>query len=196
MPEEWATADDISLFDAKITTDEDFGGSKIIRTDASGDLVLLGGPDGAAGIYSLSQKRRVKTFEVSKGSVVDAIWWDGQAICGLSTGAIKIFKDDGTSTDLGTHSGSVAALSLHPCGDILSSVGQDKGYMLYDLQLMKLVNRVYIESGKLIYSSNLNIKLLMLFARTYLWTLSSRRAPLCGWMRGWRDQAFRPQKRR
>ena len=154
VPDDWANGDIISSFD-KIADNTSFDSPRILRVDSSGDLVLAGGAQGAAGIYSLSQQSQIKSFDLGKGHMVDAVWWDKRLIAGLSTGAIKVF-DDGKSTDLGSHSGTVVAMSLHPSGNILASVGQDKAYLLYDLQSMKLINRIDILSGKFARCENLS----------------------------------------
>lgn len=146
VPDDWANGEIISSFD-KIADNASFNSARILRVDNSGDLVLAGGTQGTTGIYSLSQQSQIESFDFGKGNMVDAIWWNKRVIAGLSTGAIKIFED-GKSIDLGSHSGTVTALSLHPSGDILASVGQDKAYLLYDLQSMKMINRINIASGK------------------------------------------------
>ena len=148
VPDGWSDSDVISSFDVIATSNVKLDGSKTARADDSGDLVLTGGVQGSAGVYSISQQSLIKTFDLGKGAIVDAIWWDGKVVAGMTTGAIKIFEDS-EGRDLGLHSGNVAALSLHPSGSILASVGQDKAYMLYDLQSMKMINRIYIESGEL-----------------------------------------------
>ena len=168
MPDGWANGDVISTFDKVAAANASFDSTKNLRVDSSGDLVLAGGAQGTAGIYSLSQQSQIKTLDFGKGKVVDAIWWDKQVIAGLSTGAIKVFGD-GEITDLGSHSGTVTALSLHPSGDILASVGQDKAYLLYDLRSMKMINRIDVASGKFAnyrYSSNSNEPSI---SRTNMW---------------------------
>ena len=154
-----------------VTSNVKFNDSKTARVDSSGDFVLTGGAHGAAGIYSLSQQSQIKTFDLGKGAVVDAIWWDEKAIVGLTTGVIKVFE--GTEgRDLGSHSGSVAALSLHPSNSILASVGQDKAYMLYDLHSMKIVSRTYVESGEFGKLWSLSFSDHICLYRAYLWQLS------------------------
>ena len=130
--------------------------------------MLTGGAQGAAGIYSISQQSQIKAFDLGKGAVVDAIWWDKKVIAGLTTGVVKVFEGS-DDIDLGLHSGSVAALSLHPSGSILASVGQDRAYMLYDLRSMKMINRIYIESGKFVYLGTLSCSNDARLYRTYLW---------------------------
>ena len=49
---------------------------------------------------------------------------------------------------IGSHAGEVTAITLHPCGDILSSVGVDKSWVTYDLNTGKPVCQVYTESGE------------------------------------------------
>lgn len=63
-----------------------------------------------------------------------------------SSGAVKVFGDN--ETTFTSHAGSANAVSLHPSGDILASVGVDKSFVFYDLPGGKAVTQVNTDSGK------------------------------------------------
>lgn len=46
------------------------------------------------------------------------------------------------------HAGAATALSLHPSGEILASVGTDKSIVFYDLVGQKRAARSYTDAGK------------------------------------------------
>ncbi len=141
------TAESLHSFDVTQTTDAIFKGGKSVSPDSDGELVIVGGAAGSAGVYSVSKGERLHSLDIGKGSVVDAAWWQDRAIVATSTGAIKVFEDNNEVAELGSHSGGVSGLSLHPCGDILASVGKDKSYLLFDLPNKKLITQVFTESG-------------------------------------------------
>lgn len=147
VPEDWATAELIQSFDTKQTSEPLYPGSRSLAVDATGDLVLLGGADGVAGVYSIAQGQVVHTLQCGSGSIVDGLWCGSKAIVALSTGAVQIFENGAQVGGFTQHAGAVAAIALHPCGDILASVGVDKSYILYDLQTMKPITQVSTETG-------------------------------------------------
>lgn len=92
------------------------------------------------------------------GAVVDALWAGKCPITGTASGVVRVWDEQGnSSTAISTHAGEVTALAIHPCGDILGSVGADKSWVLYDLEAGKSVVQVYGESGKcsLLYNHQL-----------------------------------------
>jgi pre-mRNA-processing factor 19 len=146
IPEEWATGETISSFDSTETTGPLYPGSQTLAINIAGDLAILGGTDGVAGIYSISQKEIVHALKTG-GSVNAAVWWGSKAVVATSTGAIKVFEGSTEVGNLGAHAGPATSLALHPCGDILASTGIDKSYKIYDLTKMKAVTQVYTDSG-------------------------------------------------
>lgn len=125
-----------------------FPGARSLSIDESGDLVLLGGDNGVAGVYSVSQNKVVREMEAGSGAVTDAIWAGARAIVSTSSGVIKIFEDGAEISSFNVHRGKVAALAIHPSGDILASVGIDKSYVLYDLASYTQATQVYTDAGK------------------------------------------------
>ena len=125
-----------------------FPGVRSLSNSESGDLVLLGGDNGLAGLYSVSQNKIVQELEVGSGTVTDVIWAGARAIVSTSSGVIKIFEDGAEISSFRGHRGKVAALALHPSGDILASVGTDKSYVLYDLASYTQATQVYTDAGR------------------------------------------------
>lgn len=115
--------------------------------NSTGDLVLVGGTDGVAGVYSISQKQVLQTLKTD-GAVSDAIWAGDKAVVGSSTGSVKVFENGNEVASFGSHAGEVTALALHATGDIIASVGVDKSYVLYDLSQNSVITQIFSDSGK------------------------------------------------
>ncbi|OCK74533.1 Prp19-domain-containing protein [Lepidopterella palustris CBS 459.81] len=145
VPEDWATAEAIQAFDATQSTETLYPGSNAVSLDESGDLALLGGANGVAGIYSISQKQTVHTLDC--GSAVTAnLWWGSRAVIATSSGAVKVFENGIEVKQLGSHAGAATSLVLHPSGQILASTGVDKSFIFYDLSDMKVASHIYTNS--------------------------------------------------
>lgn len=148
MPDDWATAEDVQAFRPIEKSDSLYPGARSLSTDASGDLVLLGGDNGVAGVYSASQNKIVQEMEVGSGAVTDAVWAGSRAVVSTSSGVIKVFEGQSEVATFSGHAGKVTALAMHPSGDILASVGVDKSYILYDLTSYKQATQIYTDAGK------------------------------------------------
>ncbi|KAF1345985.1 WD40-repeat-containing domain protein [Delphinella strobiligena] len=146
VPEDWATLETLQAFDTKHTSESLYPGSQSLAIDETGDLVLLGGADGVAGVYSLSQGQLVQTLKCGGGAVVDGLWYGTKPVVALSTGSVKVFDSGNQVASFDQHAGAVSALALHPCGDILASVGVDKSYILYDLESLKPITQIFMDS--------------------------------------------------
>lgn len=115
--------------------------------DSNGDLALLGGPDGNAGIFSVSENRLVQEFAVGS-PVTSALWAGDKAIVATSAGSVKAFQKDVEVFSFSGHAGEVTDLALHPSGEILASVGVDKSYIFYDLGSSSQVLQISTDSGE------------------------------------------------
>ncbi len=73
-------------------------------------------------------------------------WWEDRAVVATSAGTVKIFEDGNEIAQVGQHAGAVASVSVHPCGQILASIGADKRFALHDLTTFKTVSQVYVEA--------------------------------------------------
>jgi len=121
-----------------------YPGATSLAVNEAGELVIFGGSDGTAGIYSISTAKVLQSFKAG-GTVTDAAWYESQPIVSTSSGSVKILgSDEFTFT---SHAGFANALAMHPCGDILASVGVDKSFVFYDLIGRKAVTQVYTDSG-------------------------------------------------
>ena len=73
VPEGWATAEAISTYKPTESSNPLYPGSKAFAVNSSGELALIGGADGAVGIYSIPQKQVVQNLQAN-GPVTDAVW--------------------------------------------------------------------------------------------------------------------------
>lgn len=148
VPSEWATHDTIQSFAPIRKSEALYPDTRSIALDTNGQLALLGGTDGRAGVYSISQNKVVHELEVGPGAVTDALWAGDQAIFATSAGAVKVFDKGSEVSSFSCHAGPVTALTLHPSGDILASVGIDKTYVFYDLNSSTQALQIATDSGK------------------------------------------------
>ena len=117
--------------------------------DKSGDLAIVGGVDGIAGVYSIPDQRVLQALKGGGGSITGAVWAGSRAIISTSSGKVKMFEGQAELLTFSAHGGEVADIALHPSGDILASVGVDKSYVLYDLESMTTITQFHSDSGKL-----------------------------------------------
>ncbi|KAH8153507.1 uncharacterized protein LAJ45_02320 [Morchella importuna] len=147
VPADWTTAESVSGFSTLFVSEPLYPGCNSIDLDVSGELALLGGSDGVAGIYSIPQQSLLSPLKSDDGAVVDALWAGNKAITGHSSGVVRVWDEAGNgSTTMRTHAGEVKALALHPSERILGSVGADKSWVLYDIEAGKKVVQIYGES--------------------------------------------------
>ncbi|KKY23944.1 putative cell cycle control protein [Phaeomoniella chlamydospora] len=143
VPEDWATGEEIATYAPATTSEALYPGSKVLALDASGDNALVGGSDGIAGIYSLSQKRVLRALKGGNGSITDGVWAGSNPVIATSTGKVKVFDGQQETASFEAHAGVATSLAVHPSGDIVASVGVDKSYILYDLSTSQILRQVY-----------------------------------------------------
>ena len=145
MPADWTTGDLVSLFVPTWTSEPLCLGAKTLSVDETGDLALVGGADGIAGIYSISEQRLVKTLKSDDGAVNGVDWVGRQAATASSSGVVRLWsgQDNASTAMKGGHAGEAVALSVHPCQSLLASAGADKSWVLYDLEVAKSVVQIY-----------------------------------------------------
>lgn len=148
VPNDWVTLEAVQSFQTTERSKSLFPGARSLSTDESGDLILLGGDNGNAGMYSASQNRLIQELDAGPGAVTDAVWTGARAIVSTSSGTVKIFENGAEISSFSGHRGRVTAIALHPSGDILASVGTDKSYILYDLESYTQATQVYMDAGK------------------------------------------------
>lgn len=129
--------------------------------DSTGDLALIGGVDGVAGVYSISKQQIVQSLKVG-APVTDAVFAGSTAVVASASGSVKFFDNGAETASFDSHAGEATAVVMHPAGDIVASVGVDKSYVLYDLATSSVVTQIYGNAGKYCLSVTLNILLMFM----------------------------------
>lgn len=80
--------------------------------------------------------------------VTDAAWAETRVVFATGQGSVKVFEEGNQVASLSEHAGAATAVSVHPSGEILASVGTDKSIVFYDLVEQKRVARAYTDAGK------------------------------------------------
>ncbi|KAJ6144948.1 hypothetical protein N7470_008843 [Penicillium chermesinum] len=148
IPEGWPTGDAISEYKPVESSEPLYPGGHTLAVNNTGELALVGGPDGLAGVYSLPQKSVVQTLKID-GAVTDALWAGDKAVIGSATGSVKVFENGNEVVSFSSHAGEVTAVALHATGDIIASVGVDKSYVLYDLSQNRVITQIFTDSALL-----------------------------------------------
>lgn len=148
VPAGWATVEQIQEYTTTQTSEATYPGTKFISLNKSGDVALVGGTDGLAGIFSIAENKLVQPIVVGDGAITAGVFYEAQPVLGTSTGAVKVFDGNKPTAVFTKHAGACRALALHPTGDILASVGVDKSFVIYDLAASKAVAQLYTELGK------------------------------------------------
>jgi pre-mRNA-processing factor 19 len=180
VPDGWVTSEALQTFKGLTTSASVSVGARSLSLDTSSDLALVGGTDGRAGVYSISQNKiLLELFDVaSVGGVTDSLWAGRLAVFATSSGEIKIFDNGSEVSKYHEHRGEVAALALHPSKEILASVGTDKSYILYDLTTSTKAMQVFTDSSKKYGFRSLCH--LLTTGRLDDGSIPSRRSPVCG----------------
>lgn len=147
VPEDWATAEDIQSFGATPAKKLVSPGSQALATNKTGELAIIGSPDGMGTVYSIVRKETLEVLQGASGSINAAVFIDAHgsqlSAVAASSGEVMIFENGAATHSFRDHAGSVSSLAVHPCGDILLSVGDDKSFVLYDVSSNKLLTRVF-----------------------------------------------------
>lgn len=148
VPKDWATGDAVATYAVKSTIDTQFTGAKMLAVDATGDFFLTGDSDGALGVYDLKQGAFVTRSNLASGAILAGAWARDAAAVATASGAVVLATEGTVSATFRQHAGAATALAVHPCGEILASVGADKSYVLYDLHSSTVLTQVFSDSGK------------------------------------------------
>lgn len=148
IPAEWAKVEQIQRYTATQSSDSTYPGTKFITLSKSGDVALVGGADGLAGIFSIGENKLVQPIVVGDGAITAGVFYEAQPVFATLTGAVKVFDGNKPTAVFTKHAGACRSLALHPTGDILASVGVDKSLVIYDLASSKAVAQIYTELGK------------------------------------------------
>lgn len=191
MPKDWADAESIEKFAITTASEPLYAGATSLAVDEAGQLIIVGGSEGVAGVYSIPENKVQRSFKAGS-AVTDAVWYGSQPIVSTSSGAVKVFGDN--EVTFTSHAGSANALALHPSGDILASVGVDKSFVFYDLPSGKAVTQVYTDSGENTSESSVSAELTLNSSQRCCFP--PRRPSICNWRRRWPNQAVPCQVRR
>src|SRR6266511_2812389 len=74
VPEDWATEDAIQSYQPIETSEPLYPSGRSLSLNAAGDLALVGGSDGAVGVYSLPNQKLLSSLKGGGGAITDAIW--------------------------------------------------------------------------------------------------------------------------
>ncbi|KAF4551215.1 Pre-mRNA-processing factor 19-like protein [Elsinoe fawcettii] len=143
VPQDWATSEVIQSFDASEAAGTIAPPPSFVAVDEAGELALIGGANGQVTVQTTSQGKAEYNLDAG-GDVLTGTWWGSRAVIGTSSGDIKIFEQTKEVGKLSKHAGAVTAVSLHPCRDILASIGADKSFVLYDLQTLAPLTQQYV----------------------------------------------------
>lgn len=102
----------------------------------------MGGLKGDAAIFSINAGQVERSLQVNE-PVTDTLWHDSKVVFATSKGSVKIFESGSEVASFADHAAPVTAVSMHPGGTILASVGTDKSFVFYDIKALKRVTRVY-----------------------------------------------------
>jgi pre-mRNA-processing factor 19 len=147
IPETWATGEAIQQYKPTASSEPLYPGGKSLSVDSTGDLALVGGVDGIAGVYSISKQQIVQTLKVD-APVTGAVFAGTTAVVATAAGSVKFFNKGAESASFDAHAGEVTAVAVHPTGDIVGSVGVDKSYVLYDLATSSVVAQIFGNASK------------------------------------------------
>lgn len=190
VPETWVTPEILETFEPKPASQAIVQDPKSLSVDTTGDSIIVGGK-GSAVVYSMSQRSVVHTLDCGKSSVLASALAGERPVLGLSSGSVKIFDKATELASFSAHSGAVTALALHPCGDVLASVGVDKSFVIYDLQTMKQIKQQYTDSG--MYLVLFTLRGTTDTRRHHMCCIPPRRPSLCHWHFGRLHRALRYQ---
>jgi pre-mRNA-processing factor 19 len=144
VPEGWVSAEEVSSFAVGATNALPVPQASSL--DIEGDYAAVGGLSGEAAIYSVSADKVERQVPVNE-PVTDTVWTGSKVVFATGQGSVKIFEGGSEVASLSEHSGAATALSVHPGGELVASVGSDKGIVFYDLASLKLVSRAYTDAA-------------------------------------------------
>lgn len=142
-PADWVSAEEVSAFETTASNATPI--SPATSLDTEGSYAALAGLQGEAAIYSVDADQVERQVAVQE-PVTDTLWTGSRVVFATSQGSVKVFESGQEVASLREHAGPATALSAHPSGDLIGSVGADKAMIFYDLREMKRVSRAYADS--------------------------------------------------
>ncbi|RDA93547.1 hypothetical protein CP533_3996 [Ophiocordyceps camponoti-saundersi (nom. inval.)] len=144
IPEGWSSADDISALETVASTS--LALSRPTCLDLEQEHAVMGDSKGEAVIYSLQAEAAERQLPVGK-PITDTLWAGAKLFFATGQGDVKVYEGGKEIASVSEHAGPATALSAHPGGFILASVGADKSIVFYDMDSMKRVGRVFTDNS-------------------------------------------------
>lgn len=160
-PADWATPGDVSSFKT-ISTSPLPSGDGALSFAVQGSYAAIASPSGDVSVWELGSETLERTLQAGE-SVAAVVWTGPKLVLGAQhSGAVKVFEAGALRASLQGNAGGVAALALHPGGEIVASVGgRDKTFLFYDLVGLKIVTRVVTEDGEWFLDAYAQLELLL-----------------------------------
>ena len=112
-----------------------------------GTTAAVGGLQGSSATYLIETDTLEREISV-EDPVTDSIYAGSKVAFATSRGSVKVYQGEDQVADVTEHAGAATALSVHPGGQILASVGSDKSIVFYELASMRRIARAYTDSGE------------------------------------------------
>ncbi|RCI16745.1 hypothetical protein L249_2492 [Ophiocordyceps polyrhachis-furcata BCC 54312] len=144
IPEGWSSADDISALETVASTSLTLSHPTCL--DLEQEHAVMGDSKGEAVIYSLQAEAVERQLPIGK-PITDTLWAGTKLFFATGQGDVKAYEGGKEIASASEHAGPATALSAHPSGDILASVGADKSIVFYDTGSMKRVGRVFTDNS-------------------------------------------------
>lgn len=143
VPEDWVTPDEISAFEAE--TNNALPVPQATSLDVERGTAALGGLKGDSATYLIEADKIERQISVD-APVTATLCAASKVIYATSQGSLKVYQGDDQVAQVTEHAGAVTAVSAHPGGQILASVGSDKSLVFYDVASMRRISRAYADS--------------------------------------------------
>lgn len=144
MPSGWASSDEIATFAPRLS--ESLPAPQASSIGLEADYAAVGGLKGDVAIFSITAGTLERSLKVDE-PVTDTLWSGPKVMLATAKGSVKVYENGSEVASFSEHAGAATALSLHPGGNILASVGTDKSFVLYDLSALRRVSRVYTDAA-------------------------------------------------
>jgi pre-mRNA-processing factor 19 len=157
VPGGWATAEQLQTY--KVAQEEEAiqATPEFLAVDTAGELALVGGAEGQAVIWSIARGEVYQKIEGVQGATItDGAFAKDKIVMGTSVGDVKVYDTANTTQtvhefaangEAHTANSKVAALAVHPSGEIVASVGIDGSIIFYDIASLKQVAKVNSRNG-------------------------------------------------
>lgn len=139
-PAGWAKANEIATFAP--TLSESLPVPQATSLSAEAGYAAVGGLKGDAAIFSTATGHAERPLQINE-PVTDTVWHGDRVMFATAKGSVKVWEKGNEVASFSEHAGAVTALSMHPGGTLLASVGADKSFIFYDLEQLRRVTRVY-----------------------------------------------------